>query len=484
MVRPLGYRRGEGIALTNMGLALFKAGNLAQAETALRDAMHVLDSVRENVGGMDAYNISLFETHLRPYRYLQTTLIAQGRTAEALHVSEQGRGRALLELLGRRQSPPAGAQRTVVVPGLREIQQIAQTRGVTVVEYALIPDESALYIWVVQPTGSIVFQQVNLPQSETGLVELVGQARKSLGVGGRGLIASQGAEPQQDDKALTALFRLLVQPVAQYFPTDPEAPIVFIPQGPLFLVPFHALRDDAGQYLLERHTVLTAPSLQTLQLAHTNHTSHKANQPSALVVGNPVMPSIRRGPETPVERLSSLPGAEREARAIATLFKQEALTGERATKQTVLGRMREARVIHLATHGLLDDIKGLGVPGAIALAPVGEDDGLLTAAEIMDLRLQADLVVLSACDTAQGHITGDGVIGLSRSFIAAGVPSVVVSLWSVPDAPTAELMVAFYQHLQHNPNKARALRHAMLDTRQRYAAPRDWAAFVLVGDAE
>ncbi len=82
------------------------------------------------------------------------------------------------------------------------------------------------------------------------------------------------------------------------------------------------------------------------------------------------------------------------------------------------------------------------------------------------------------------EITGDGVIGLSRSLISAGVPSVIVSLWSVPDAPTSELMKEFYQNLQHNPDKAQALRQAMLSTIKQYPSPRDWAAFTLIGESQ
>ncbi len=113
-----------------------------------------------------------------------------------------------------------------------------------------------------------------------------------------------------------------------------------------------------------------------------------------------------------------------------------------------------------------------------------ENDGLLTANEILNLRLNAELVVLSACNTGQGRITGDGVVGLSRAFISAGVPSVIVSLWAVPDAPTAKLMTMFYQNLQTNPDKARALRQAMLSTMKDYPLPIDWAAFTLIGEAE
>ncbi len=122
--------------------------------------------------------------------------------------------------------------------------------------------------------------------------------------------------------------------------------------------------------------------------------------------------------------------------------------------------MLKARLIHLATHGLLSDIKQLGVPGAIALAPSDEDNGFLTAGEIYDMKLNAELVVLSACSTGQGKITGDGVVGLSRCLIAAGVKSVIVSLWSIGDLSTALLMVKFYQIFQQGVAAAIALNEA------------------------
>ena len=182
--------------------------------------------------------------------------------------------------------------------------------------------------------------------------------------------------------------------------------------------------------------------------------------------------------------IPSLPGAEQEASAIAQLLNTEAITGNLATKAAILPKMVQARIIHLATHGLLDDFTGEGVPGAIALAPGGNDNGLLTASEILDLKLNAQLVVLSACDTGRGKITGDSVIGLSRSLISAGVPSVIVSLWSVPDAPTASLMTEFYRNFQQKPDKAQALRSATLTTMKQYPNPRDWAAFTLIGEAD
>jgi CHAT domain-containing protein len=150
----------------------------------------------------------------------------------------------------------------------------------------------------------------------------------------------------------------------------------------------------------------------------------------------------------------------------------------------VVQQMQQAKIIHFATHGLLETITG-EVPGALALAPSSSDAGWLSASEIGQLKLQADLVVLSACDTGRGRITGDGVIGLSRSFLAAGVPDVVVSLWQVPDEPTRSLMVNFYQHLQTGKsNRAQALRQAMLAQIKQTPDPVDWAAFTLVGGSD
>jgi len=155
--------------------------------------------------------------------------------------------------------------------------------------------------------------------------------------------------------------------------------------------------------------------------------------------------------------------------------------------------MANARIIHFATHGLVDDFKGLGIPGALAIpaggiafAPDGEDNGFLTSGEILDMKLHAELVVLSACNTGRGNITGDGVIGLSRSLISAGVPSVIVSLWSIDDISTSFLMKEFYLNLQHKQDKATALRRAMLTTMKQkgYEDPLYWSAFTLIGESK
>ncbi len=149
----------------------------------------------------------------------------------------------------------------------------------------------------------------------------------------------------------------------------------------------------------------------------------------------------------------------------------------------------------ITTHGLLDG-KDFGerTPGAIALAPdtplnkadqlSNVNEGLLKTTEIIGLKLNADLIVLSACDTGRGQITGDGVIGLSRSLITAGASSVIVSLWKIPDESTSNLMTEFYQQWEKTGDKAKALRNAMLITMKTNPEPIHWAAFTLIGEAE
>jgi CHAT domain-containing protein len=149
--------------------------------------------------------------------------------------------------------------------------------------------------------------------------------------------------------------------------------------------------------------------------------------------------------------------------------------------------MKNAKLIHLATHGLLDGF-GERVPGAIVLgvdtpSPQRPNEGLLRTSEIIEnLKLQADLVVLSACDTGKGQISGDGVFGLSRALLTAGAKSLVVSLWEVPDAATSDLMVEFYKQLEKNSDKAASLRQAMLKTMQKHPGAANWASFTIIGN--
>jgi CHAT domain-containing protein len=468
----------QGINLNNLGLVYSRLSKYTDAEKTLFTAIEIWESLRTRELS-DDQKISIFETQTQTYRFLQQVLIPQNKINTALEISERGRARAFVELLDAKISGNTNNKQTIKPPSLEQIKQIAKIQNATLVEYSV--NESNLYIWVIKPTGEITFKQVDLTTLKTPLVELVENSRFSMGAGGRGVNIVPTGEPVQKEN-LQTLHKILIAPIASLLPTKPEEKVIFIPHESLFLVPFVALQDKDGKYLIEKHTILTAPAIQVLELTHQQR--QKVRGKDILVMGNPKMPKVGNPPV----QLDPLKGAEKETLAIAKFFqdkllKTKAITGKDATKAAFKQKLSSARIIHLATHGLLADTDK-SIPTAIALAPTKNDDGLLTPAEIIDLSINAELVVLSACDTGRGAITGDGVVGLSRAFITAGAPSVIVSLWAVPDTPTAELMTEFYQQWQQNPDKAVALRNAMLNTMKKRPAPVNWAAFTLIGESK
>jgi CHAT domain-containing protein len=503
IARELKTREGEGVALNELGVALESIGKFADAENNFREAIAVWEEKRKESlrgafeGDADVSKIDLFESQSTTYRSLQRVLIAQNKLTAALEIAERGRARALVDLLAFRTQKKGISFKVLPPISLAEIKEIAKDQKATLITYSLIDNASGafhdfgvrlakqpihtstMYVWVVQSTGTVIFRQVDLTslkQQNTSLDQLVASARCLGIVGCESKVSSRSSSkngvgvysPTQSDRLessaqkqpsqnpyLQQLHKLLIAPIADLLPADPNAHVIFMPQGSLFLVPFAALQDANGQYLIEQHTIVTAPSIQVLESTKKlRQQVQQAGRQQALVVGNPKMPL----------QLSQLPGAQAEAEAIATLFNTQPILGAQATKAAIVEQMPNARWIHLATHGILDDQQGFG--SAIALAPNGtgeKNDGLLTADEILNLKLNAELVVLSACDTGQGRITGDGVLGLSRSLITAGVPSVIVSLWAVNDNSTSQLMRQFYTNLSTGKmGKATALRQAQL----------------------
>jgi CHAT domain-containing protein/Tfp pilus assembly protein PilF len=466
----------QGIALTGLSEVYLRTGKLSEAEAAIQQAIPILDNLR--LGLNDSDKITLLESQSRIDRLSQEILIQQNRPEAALEAAERGRARAFVELLASRRQTKSQAeiQALALAPKIQKIRQIAQAQNATLVEYSIV-SEKLLYIWVIKPNGEVIFRSTPIDPAQP-LKRLVARGRNEIGV--RGRVPIQKVATQASTEAiqgnLRKLHQLLIEPIAQDLPTDSNQQVIFLPQGELFLVPFAALPNAQGQHLIEKHTLSTAPSIQTLEFTQALAKQPKS-QSDVVIIGDPKMP------EFDGSQLEPLPGARQEAISIGKLLKTTPILGEQATKPFVLKQIQSAKILHFATHGLLDTIQG-DIPGAIALAPSGNDSGLLSSSEIFNLKLNADLVVLSACDTGQGKITGDGVVGLSRSFVAAGAPSVLVSLWAVDDGSTSELMGEFYRQLQTQPNKAQALRQAMLKIRKQQPDPFHWAAFTLIGETQ
>ncbi len=470
--KEIGNKKVEGSTLSNIGDTFLAQKKPALAEKSLRAAIEIWENIRDSrnnqgKGLRDSEKVSFADTVAQTYQLLQKALIEQNKSQAALEISERARARALIELLANKINTISSAAQSKLrqAPNLSKIQQIAKQKNATLVQYSLIGD--AIYIWVIAPNGKITFQQSKLPP-KTKIKDLVIATRDSIG-------ANRGRRSKDDTKQpvtsdLQQLHQLLIAPITKALPTDPNASVIFLPQNDLLIVPFAALQNPQGKYLIEQHTLTIAPSIQVLGL--TNSSSTKTSG-TPLVVGNPIMPPLNGEP------LANLPGAEREAQSIGEIIKVQPLIGQAATKTEVIKRMQKANLIHLATHGFFIRVEG-ELPGAVALT-----NGFLTADEIFDMQLQADLVVLSACDTGRGDVTGDGVVGLSRSLVVAGVPSVIVSLWEVSDEATKVLMEEFYHQLWIKKlPKAQAMRQAMLKTKQEFENPNFWAAFMLVGEAK
>jgi CHAT domain-containing protein len=463
----------------------------------------------------------------RSFQRQRVTLPTQQEARAYARANRVDEGTAYQALVQSRMGNPAAeaASRPATVADMR---RAAAERKATIVVYAIhtepnrLPDrmpdrEVGVTIWVVAPDGTVTARRHGLDgilaEGTLPLTAAVYRAREALDVPGRGsaavpAVAKGRPMSPRAAAALRQFHRLLIEPVEDLLPAAEGARVLFVPQGALFVVPFPALEDKAGQPLVARYSISVAPSVQTLALTSLRKQAARAGE-TAVIVGNPLMPTYSPAAGKPPLDIGPLPGAEAEARAIAALFNVSPLTGAAATKSAVMGQARSARFVHLATHGILDDVTGDGqrsvnphvremtasqmeqregggqkTPGMLALAPGGGDNGMLMADEIAQSTIGAELVVMSACDSGRGAINDDGVIGLSRAWMAAGAPSVVVSLWSIPDEPTRDLMVEFYKRLSGGSGKAEALRGAMLATRAQYPSPVNWAAFVLLGEPD
>lgn len=491
-------RLAEGTALNNLALASLNSNNLTEAQPKLLDALKVWDAIRSQLGNNDNY----YPEQARSYRLLQQVHIAQNQPEAALEIAEQGRVKEIVQLLNLRlSSEPVGtglkaAPPQITLPTILEIKQITKAQNATIVEYSVISNQE-LFVWVIQPSGEITFRRINIKEQKTvypisSLQEVVNNSLEAIGVKGKSRTsAAEPTDKTSQNQPLLQLNQLLIKPIEDLLPKDAKAHVIFIPHQELFFVPFPALVDITGKSLIEKHTILTSPAIQILTLTKEQRKRVSGNK--VLVMGNPTMPNMTVGGGESSQSLPPLLRGEQESLEIAQFLKTQPLIGNQATKTAFLEQLSKARTIHLATYGLLDDTKRQGVPGGIALAPAGNDNGILTAAEILNLQeqtkdkkspLRAELVVLSAGNIGTGKLTSDGLMGLSMSLIAAGVPSIVMSFGSASDASTTDLMIEFYQQLKQTNDKAQALRQAMLTTMKKYPNSKAWAAFTLMGEAK
>ncbi|MGH9902175.1 MAG: CHAT domain-containing protein, partial [Pyrinomonadaceae bacterium] len=259
----------------------------------------------------------------------------------------------------------------------------------------------------------------------------------------------------------------------------------------LWETPFQALRSREGRFLIQTAAVSYAPSLTVLREIVRSRRPHSAT--TLLAMGNPKLDgqTVARSKNVLMSAgLEPLPEAERMVKGLARLYGAKAsrvYVGADAREEVLKAESGDYRVLQLATHGVLNNANPMYSHVVLAQGDDAREDGLLEAWEIMRMDLQADLAVLSACETARGRIgAGEGVIGLSWALFVAGTPTTVVSQWKVESSSTTELMLEFHRGLKAGATKSEALRRAALKLMadKRHDHPFYWAGFIVVGDGD
>lgn len=437
---------------------------------------------------------------------------------KAFNVVEQARGRVMRDLLvsGAKTSPESLAAENKIAKlrlklmAARSNQDVEQIRdAIFLAEQArsISPEISILQTKAEQVISLEMFQE-SLSPAEAVLEYIVDNPasyclvitrtnHRIIRLSPKHLISAAADGYLREVKAkhtgnseARQLYQLLLAPISE---SEDKQQLIIVRDGPLHLVPFDALRDAHDHYVVQSHTVVYAPSAMTFFLLRRSR-SRRGSSGMLAVGGVPyghsgLKPSaITRGSSE--GGLPDLPSSADEARsAIQALpsAQNTLLIGNAATETAVKNSMNH-RIIHLAVHAIVNKARPDRASLVLLSDPENGEDGFLEASEIVQLPLHADLVVLSACDTAVGPIEGEeGISTLSRAFLLAGAHTVISTLWSIDDNSTSYLMKMFYLRLGRGEGAAYALRMAKEDMLHSFgsgsALPYYWAGFTVEGFA-
>ena len=478
---------------------------------------------------------TLTEARANQYRGISEDLIKREREAQQ-RINDKAR--VQMEILNRKHSneEAANIERDVkeaideynaVKARIRasspEYAQLTQPQSLTLGEIQnLLDDETLLleyflgeeksYLWLVSRTSIVGVD--SLPK-RTEIESRAGAFYKSLTQRASNLNNRRSRTGPKNDDASSAranpgaLSQILLGPIADRIG---KKRLLIVGDGVLQYLPFGALPTPAPRslkaqkglpkpYLIEEHEIVYLPSASTLAVLRREADGRKPAPLSVAVLADPIFtaeddrykavrqtPTLRSGLE-----LVPLPATEKEAEAIREAMQPNGRTkiakGFEASRATVLELQDQGyRIVHFATHGDLDaEHPELSSIVLSLLDSSGRpQDGFLRLHDIYNLRLPAELIVLSACSTGLGRIIkGEGLIGLTRGFMHAGSPRVVASLWRVEDLGTSELMKRFYQHMaKEGMAPPMALRQAQVEMlrSKRWKSPYHWAGFVLHGE--
>lgn len=485
------------IALYDRGTIARKQGNHEQAVEYYKQAIDVIEAQRATIN-TEASKIGFVGDKEGVYSDTVALLIKLERYNQAFIYAERAKARALVDTLAARQGIGNTVNDDQTQLLLSEIQtaelQLAD-KGYTgdrkqrSTDRALLRKRQQSLINAQPELASLVTVSAPnlnellklLPKDET-LIEYYGNddsmfafVLSSKGVGAirlktKGLSSEIAAfrtsltDPNDASyrRAAESLYAKLFAPLTRSIKTSS---VTVVPHGSLHYLPFNALMSD-GRYIIDSYKLRTLPSASVMKFLNKKTTASN----ELLVLGNPDVDDASL----------DLPGAQLEAQAVARTFERSQLLLRKQATETVVKKNGAGfKRLHFASHGIFDAEKPMS--SGLMLAADDSNDGMLTVSELYDLKLDADLITLSACETALGKIAnGDDVVGFTRGFLYAGASSIVSSLWKVDDAATNKLMQKFYIELKSR-DKRSALRNAQLELKKIQRHPYYWAAFQLTG---
>lgn len=491
-------------------LILFERGRIAESEGRLEEAIdfykksiEVIELQRASIN-TETSKIGFVGNKQQVYERLIDVLYASQRQQEAFEYIERSKSRALVDMLAAKQA--SALQTSASKPETAQLlEQFEESQSELLAQVPVsaaegkttqrsIAAQTVDRIRSVAPELSTLISVSSIPLNHLRDVLPAGEALIQYYYQGRNLYASvynhdgirmvrldaegleddirkfRAAVDQQEEGAIALsqkLYERLIRPLENDI--RQKQGLLIIPHGALHYLPFAALH-DGRRYLLEGYALRALPSASVLEYLRSGRTR---NASSMLVLGNPDLGAAKY----------DLPSAQVEAQKIAGQSgRARLLLRQQATETVIKTNAADYSVLHVASHGIFNTRKPLD--SALLLSKDEQNDGKLTVGELYSLRLNADLVTLSACETGLGQInSGDDVVGLTRGFLYAGASSVVASLWQVDDEATSQLMVRFYSELAGK-SKADALRAAQLEVRKAYPHPYFWSAFYLTGSAQ
>jgi CHAT domain-containing protein/tetratricopeptide (TPR) repeat protein len=476
-------------------------GNRAGALADLNAALAMLERIRARLVPQDFFRQNFGRSLQATYSRTIEMQITDGDVGKALETAELARSRAFIDLLAGRDVAMQEGAKSAPAATIADLSRVAARLGSTLVMYWVTPER--LFIWTVSPAGDVRASTVAVRESK--LAELVRSTAPFSGARNAPMVAlsarsSAGfAIAKADANNWRELYNLLIRPIRSSLPRGPAALVTIVPHGPLSMLSFAALQDERDRYLIENFTLHYVPAGAVLDFTAARRRAD-ARTSNTLVVADP---SYRRK-STLDPQLPALPGSRAEARAIARLSPKERVTlleGDAATEQRVRDLTSGKGVLHFATHAIVSDADPFNSFLALGGSSTPADDGTLTAQEIYGLTLQADVVVLSACRSGGGRVTGDGMSTFARAFMYAGTPSLITSVWDVADESSAQLVPGFYREWRAGASKARALRNTQLAFLKSLRAgnvrvesvagpvvlpehPALWAGFMLIGEPD